>query len=1062
MNLKSNKKNRMFTFGFAFLFLTLGSTQVWADANADNSASVQAVQQQSVAKGRVVDANGEPLVGVSVFEEGSTSNGTITDADGNFTLSVPRNASIVVSYVGFETQSLRATGNMNVVLQEESNELNEVIVVGYGTQKKADLSGSVVAVNVEQLAASRPISNIGTAMAGQVAGLTVLQSGNNIPGAENPKMLIRGTGTMNEAGPLVIIDGVEGYLNDVDASDIEQVTVLKDAASAAIYGSRAANGVILVTTKSGKKGQMKIGYNGYVTFQSARVGNMKPVSDFAKHMEYMNEAYANNGEAAPYSQDLINEWRNNPNDPLGHPNTDWVKEIFGTGVGTKHSVYMQGGTEKVDFYGSFGFNNNPGVVENTGYKKYTALANIVAHVNKYLDMGMNFSGYYGTADMGGMRGEDGSFNTGWSHATSPATIFRYNDMYGGIQDPTAIGGTNNILANLNGTRGNNISRNGRGRFFVTVKPLEGLDITGTLVYDYFDRNYRGIPVLHDQYNFAPVAKGGEPILIAPATSLNPITQNNYRNQRNYTDVVAHYNKRFVEDKLGFGLMLGASQEMYTTENEQITREGLSDLSLSVLSAASGTITKLTGGKSTWSMRSYFGRLNLDWDNKYYFQASLRGDGSSRFLEKNRWGWFPSFSAAWRISEEAFMKDNGIFDNLKLRVGYGSLGNNAIGNYAAFSNFGIKNTVIGDVVQQGLYASSPANPRLTWEKTKTFTVGLDFATLGQRLTGSIEYYNKKTDGILLWVELPNAGGDWSGMSTNAAEVSNKGVELNLGWNDKIGDFRYGINLNYSHNKNNIDKFRGTDIAGQSMSGNVLTWEGHELGSYYMYRAKLIETDADLNKLQAMLDANPKAFDGVNPQYITTVDGKKVLNRDAALGDIMIEDVNGDGVLTTEDRDIVGHTTPNGILGINLNAGWKGIDFSVTMDGAFGHSGEMNADYYNNSFILVHQINEYVAENAWRKGVTGALYPRLTSKGLFANNIANTIWLKSRSFWKIRNIQLGYTLPKQITRKAYIEKLRFFASLENFFTFTGWKGLDPETAGMNYPVLKQALIGVNVEF
>jgi len=409
-----------------------------------------------------------------------------------------------------------------------------------------------------------------------------------------------------------------------------------------------------------------------------------------------------------------------------------------------------------------------------------------------------------------------------------------------------------------------------------------------LVYDYFDRNYRGIPVLHDQYNFAPVAQGKDPELVAPATSLNPITQNNYRNQRNYTDVVAHYNKRFVDEKLGFGLMLGASQEMYTTENEQITRQGLSDLSLSVLSAASGTITNLTGGKSTWSMRSYFGRLNLDWDNKYYFQASLRGDGSSRFLKDNRWGWFPSFSAAWRISEEAFMKDNGIFDNLKLRVGYGSLGNNAVGNYAAYSAYSVKNAVIGDAVAQGLYQSSPFNPYLTWEKTKTFTVGLDFATLGQRLTGSIEYYNKKTDGILLWVELPNAGGDWTGVTRNAAEVSNKGVELSLGWNDKIGDFRYGISLNYSHNKNNVDKFRGTEIAGQSMSGNVLTWEGHELGSYYMYRAKLIQTDADLNQLQAMLDANPKAFDGVNPQYIKTVNNQKVLDRNAALGDIMIED------------------------------------------------------------------------------------------------------------------------------------------------------------------------------
>ncbi|MBQ6186315.1 MAG: TonB-dependent receptor [Prevotella sp.] len=1061
MNLKSNKKNRMFTFGFAFLFLTLGSTQVWADANADNSASVQAVQQQSVAKGRVVDANGEPLVGVSVFEEGSTSNGTITDADGNFTLSVPRNASITVSYVGFETQSLRATGNMSIVLQEESNELNEVIVVGYGTQKKVAVSGSIVQVNVAELAASRPVTNVGTALAGQVAGMKVIQSG-NVPGAESQNITIRGTGTISNAAPLVIVDGVEGYFTDVDASDIETVTVLKDAASAAIYGSRAANGVILIQTKKGKSGQVRIGYNGYVSFESANTSPMKPVSNFAEYMKYMNEAYVNNNQEAVYDQRFIDEWNNNPNDPLGHPNTDWVKEIFGTGIGHNHSVYMQGGTEKVDFYGSVGYNKNEGVVENAGYEKYHALANITAHVNKYLDMGMNFKGWYGQADMGGMRGEDGSFGTGWSYATTPAQIFRYNGMFGGSQDPTSIGGANNPIQSQYSTRGNNISRNGNAKFFVKVMPFKGFEVETNLIYDYFDRNYKAIPVFHEQWNFANMT------IVSPAGGTSYITQNNYRNQRNYYDVIARYNNRFLEDRLGVGAMVGGSQEMYTTENEKISRKDLTDISLSVLSAANGDISTLTGGKSTWSMRSYFARLSFDWENKYYLEGSLRGDGSSRFLKDNRWGWFPSFSAAWRISEEAFLKEKGIFDDLKLRVGYGSLGNNAVSNYAAYSLYSQTGAIMNGEYLSGLYASSAANPLLTWEKTKTFNVALDFALLNQRLSGFIEYYIKKTTGALYWVTLPGAGGDWNGQTTNLADVSNKGIELNLKWNDHIGDFRYGIALNYSHNKNNVDKFRGTGVSDMDLSNNIALWEGHEIGSYYMYKSRIIRNDADIAEIQALLDRGAAAaepynpYQGLNLPYVQ--DGKVI--KEKALGDVMFLDLDGDGKIDADkDRTIVGCNTPSDILGINLTAGWKGIDLAIYMDGAFGHKGYFGGDsnaYLSNCITLYHQIWKYMAENAWRVGNENSVYPKLNQGTLLANSVGNDVWLKNRSFWKIRNIQLGYTLPKSITRKAYIEKLRFFASLENFFTFTSWKGLDPESGTLDYPVMRQALIGVNVEF
>ena len=1029
------------------------------------SEGVASTQQNHVVRGTVIDENGDPMIGVNVTIDG-TSRGTITDVDGRFTLEVGRGQTLTFSYIGYRDYSVRLAGetSLDVTMKPSTETLDEVVVVGYGTQKKSALSGSVVSVNVADLAASRPVTNIGNALAGQVAGMTVI-SNSNVPGAESQSITIRGTGTMNNAAPLVIIDGVEGYLNDVDASDIESVTVLKDAASAAIYGSRAANGVILVTTKKGKAGQVRIGYNGYVAFQSANTKPMQPVSSFADHMRYMNEAYVNNNAAAPYDQMFIDEWNKNTNDPIGHPNTNWVDEIFGTGINHNHSVYMQGGTEKVDFYGSVGYSNNEGVVENAGYEKYHVLANITAHVSKYLDMGMSFKAYHGSAEMGGMRTEDGNFDTGWSYATTPAQIFRYQGKFGGSQDPTSIGGANNPLQSLNSTRGNNVSRNGNGNFFITVKPFDGFDIKGSLVYDYFDRNYKAIPVFHEQWNFANMT------VVSPATGQTSITQNNYRNQRNYTDVVAHYNKRFLEERLGVAAMAGASQETYTSENEKISRKDLTDPSLSVLSAASGDIS-LTGGKSTWAMRSYFGRLSLDWENKYYLEGSFRGDGSSRFLKGNRWGWFPSFSAAWRISEEEFMKDNGIFDNLKLRVGYGSLGNNAVGNYAGYSLYSQVGAVMNGQWVSGLYSSSAINPYLTWEKTKTFNVALDFSLLNQRLSGYIEYYYKKTDGILTWVTLPGAGGDWSGVTKNAAEVSNKGIELNLNWNDRIGDFRYGIALNYNHNKNNIDKFRGTAVSDMDLNNNIATWEGHELGSYYMYKARIIRNQNDINEIQKMLDANSNAYQGLSVPYIEDVkdaSGKtigKAVNAQKALGDVMFIDQNGDGkIVADDDRTIVGRNTPTDILGINLTAGWKGFDLAVYMDGAFGYKGYFGGGsnaYLSNSITMYHQIWKHMAENAWRTGNESALYPKLNQGSLLANNTANDIWLKSRSFWKIRNIQLGYTLPKSVSHKFYVEKLRFFGSLENFFTFTGWKGLDPESGTLSYPVMRQALIGVNIEF
>ncbi len=511
------------------------------------------------------------------------------------------------------------------------------------------------------------------------------------------------------------------------------------------------------------------------------------------------------------------------------------------------------------------------------------------------------------------------------------------------------------------------------------------------------------------------------------------------------DIVANYSHRFLEDRLGFGIMAGASQERYTEEKETTERKDLIDSSLSVMDAANGELSA-SGSKQVWAMRSYFGRINLDWENKYLAEFNLRSDGSSRFLQGNRYGWFPSGSVAWRISEEEFMKEYDWLDNLKIRASYGSLGNNSVGNYASRSTYSNATYVINGLAQTGWKIANLANPLLTWEKTNVTDIGLDFNVLNNRLSGTFDYFNKKTDGILIQLPIPSVHGTAKAATTNAAEVSNKGIELTLGWNDRIGDFSYGITMNYTHIKNTIDKFQGEDY---SLDGYKYIKEGGSIGDMYMYETdRIIQSDADLKLVDDMIAANPKAFEA--------------LGRVPTKGDVLFKDLDHNGVIDTEDRTVAGNTNPTDYLGLNLYVAYKGIDLSISMDGAFGYQGYINENYFSTSVSKDHQLSKYVVENAWREGVTNAKYPRLSSQGIIATDNNNTTWMQNRDFWKIRNIQLGYTFPKLLTQKIFVQKLRVYGSLENFFTITGWKGIDPETDNLVYPTMRQAVVGINVEF
>ncbi len=1025
-------------------------------------------QAKKTVTGTVNDTFG-PITGANVVEKGTT-NGTITDMNGSFKLDVSPNAVLVITFIGYTEQQIPVQNrtSFTIQLKEDSQALDEVVVVGYGTQKKVNLTGSVSSINVSELTESRPITNVSQALAGMAAGVQVASSSNQ-PGNDNADIKVRGQGTLNTSSPLIIIDGVESNINSVNPQDIESMSVLKDAASASIYGSRAANGVILITTKQGKAGSLKLEYNGYVSFQSIRK-TLTPVSNYADYMELVNEGYNNSNLLPKFSQTSIDTWRNDAGkNPLLYPNTDWIDETFQPSTANNHVVSMNGGSEKIRFYASFGYSDNPGVVENAGYKKYNGRVNVEANIKPWLKLGAQVSGYVAdmgpsakyTNDKGVTTVLDDLFT--YASATTPGMVFRAPDgRYGVPNNPEDDGqcSVNNPLARLNRVEGNFRRNNLRSRFVGTLTPFKGFTATASYSYEMTDEMRETKPVFLDQWNFQTETIG--------YTNAGKTNVYNYdgKVERYFGDIVLRYNNKFVNNRLDFNIMVGASQELYREKNFDARKYDLIDLGLSSINAATGDATA-SGKSSEWAMRSFFGRLNLGWDDKYLVEFNLRSDGSSRFLSNNRWGYFPSGSAAWRIDQEEFMEgivSKGL-SNLKLRVSYGELGNNAVGNYDALSLYANKDKdgkilsyVLNNGLAMGLAQAAIANPDLTWESTKVADVGIDFGVLNNRLTGTIDYFNKKTTDILINLPAPDVHGITSIPKVNSATVTNQGVEMTLGWQDKINDFSYSINGNFTYVKNIVNKFKGTDEGGKSIDGANLIWEGHSINSQYLLRVdRIIQTDEDLALVQQMIDNAPVGTDGkkVNPFAAFGTPQK---------GDLLYKDVNNDGIIDNTDKEIVSDgPNPKYLFGLNLAASWKGIDLSVLLQGSAGAKVYWQNAVCNTPTVRYgYQISKEVADGRWYEGRTDATYPRLLEYSSKLNTQQSDFYLQNMNYLKIRNIQLGYTLPKVWMDKIQLERIRIYGSLENFFTFTKYKGFDPEVNGLKYPSMKQAVIGLNVTF
>ncbi len=1010
-------------------------------------------QQQKTVSGKVTDSSGQPLPGVSVAVKGTTK-GVITDADGKYTLAnVPVSASLLFSFVGMRSQEVKVEGktNIDIALVDETIGIEEVVAVGYGTQKKVNMTGAVSSVKVDALN-NRPVTNATNALAGLAPGLTVSNIGGNTPGYESQTIRIRGQGTLNDANPLVVIDGVVGSsISDINPQDIENISILKDAASSAIYGSRAANGVILITTKKGSDGTAKITYNGNLSFETV-AKRLNLVTDYADFMEIQNAGLVANGQAKRFSQGKIDEWRNDAGkNPTVYPNTDWQDHIYrNPSVVQNHTISAIGGSKTSRYNLSLGYINDPGMIYHTNYKRYQLRTNVEADIKPWLTVGTNIFGYLDENDPSAENAAAGG-DVIWGYGafgTVPGmTLYdSKTGFYGGTQNPEEEN-----VSNANPYRRMWFyksefpvkTRRTVAKIYGRIKPIKGLTIEGSYSYNYWVRNVEQHLCDRNLYRFTLDG----PVLLREGVVRTYIRKYNYRNTFRSSDVTARY--EFKIDKLDASAMVGASQEYNKYENEYFRRYDLIDPSLTAIDAGA-TNGPVGGNYNEWAMRSYFGRINLAWDNKYMLETNFRADGSSKFAPDQRWGYFPSVSVGWRISEEGFMQNyKNWLSSLKLRGSYGSLGNNSTSTYYMYQSlYSANNYILNNTIAGGLAQTVLSNANLTWESTYMTNIGVDYGFFNNRLTGSFEWFTKNTKGILISLPVPLEHGTATVPNQNAGEVNNHGFDFEINWTGKINKVAYSAGFNMGYVRNEVTKFRG-DVS--SINGVYKLQEGKPINQLYVLKVdRIVRDQSDLAYVQSLVDKNPNYF----ATYQRPV-----------LGDFLYADANGDGNLNAADRVEIGHgDRPTFTYGANLGLTWKNFNFSVLLQGV----GKYQVYYNNQAFrfvtVMGQSLIKDITDNAWTpENPYNSKYPILRNNANSKNNIESDAFVHNAAYLRCKNIQLGYTLPKHISQKLFTDALKVYTSIDNLFTITNFPGLDPEVAAtVGYPSTRRFSLGLNVSF
>jgi len=1048
--IKTREMNCLKIAGASLLLLCISPQFAVADGFKQDAVTI--MQQQNLkVSGVVTDEAGEPLIGVSVLVKGTTL-GNITDLNGRFSLDVPEGSILEISYIGYKTQSIKAQREpMNIVLKEDAQKLDEVVVVGFGTQKKVNLTGSVSAVTGDDIS-KRPVANAAILLQGQIPGLRVNQ-GLGQPGGEGTSFRIRGQGTFSSAGsdPLILINGVPGSMTNLDPSVIESVSVLKDAASAAIYGARAANGVILVTTKQGAVGdKVHISYHGNVGLHTP-TKLYDRVTNSVEYMELANLAWKNSGTGKQYTQDQINLYRNNVGDPQ-YPNFDWQDYMFRTAVVQTHNLSMAGSTEKTTYNVALNFVDQPGTMRGFKYRKYNATIDLTARITNFIKVGTYANLMYGETEQP-RQGQNDAFlstlsqaltympwlpddGTGIRRWTSSAYSFEsHNKNMPAIIGDDAMKRDNNFDINaqlwleINLAKGLTWYTKGAAR----LQSNKSKDWRGSTTYTY---DY------HTGERSSELDKGGLGLSVGDG-------------RRFYTNLYSYlkYDLSLVDNAHNFSLMVGYNQESEKYETLNAYRKDFA-FDLPVLNAGGTADWSNSGGEEEWAIQSLFGRFNYDFKERYLFEANMRYDGTSRISDENRWGVFPSFSVAWRATEEEFIKKLNLnwLNNFKLRGSWGQLGNQNIGLYpyqamiSGVDDYPFTKTSDGVII--GYQQTAYANRNIKWETTTITDIGFDLQVF-DGLSVTFDWYKKTTDDILRSSQVSSLLG-LSAPTVNNGSVENKGIEVALNYANMVKGgtfrgFRYNAGVYFDRSRNKLTEFGAEEIGSYSIKREGLPYD-----EYYMLECIGVFAD------QAEINASPKQF-----------------NDNTQPGDLKYKDISGpdgkpDGVIDNYDRRTFSGRFPGFEYGINASATWKGFDLSLIGQGVADKK-YYTTDWGVQPFMQGSSPNKDYIKHMWtEENPYGAKHPKLywQDMGGGKNTRPNSYYLKDASFFRLKNLTLGYTLPRVWTEKANISKVRIYFSGDNLLTLTPYKGLDPERNGDGrdaiYPQNRIYSFGLNVEF
>ena len=975
--------------------------------------SLTVFAQQITVSGTVTDSKNEVLPGATVMVKG-TNSGTATDIDGNFVLNVDKGATLTVSYTGYRTSEVKARESLKIVLQENDQVLNEVLVVGYGSVKRKDVTTAVSSVSTDDID-RRPLVNLGSAIQGRAAGVSVMQP-NGQPGADL-NIRVRGTSSFNLSNdPLYVVDGVPvDNIKFLSPNDVADIQILKDASSAAIYGSRAANGVVLITTKTGTKGDAKITFNGQFT-----------LNQVAKKIDVLN---------ADQYWDLMDEVGvgvEKPKTGYVDYNTDWFDETYQLGKSQNYQLSISDGTDRVKYYVSAGYQDDKGILNTSYFKRYNFRANVDSKVRSWLDVSANVS--YADYSQNGA----GEMGTGANRGGTVLSVIN-TPTYAPIWDPDKPNqyynnfyGINNLTSPLeNLARGkNNKSKEGR------------LLASGSLLFTFIPELTLKSTFTIDRRNSLNTG-----FLDPETTSYGRNQYGEGRDERAMNTVLTFDNvltyKKTFKQAHNFEAMAGTSWTKSDYRRSHIEASHFRNGDIQTLNAANkiswtGTWTDA----SQWGLMSYFARVSYNWKSRYLITGNVRVDGSSRLHPDLRWGVFPSFSGAWRISSEEFMEGaSSWLDDLKVRVGWGQTGNQSgLNDYAYLMRYNINRVEWWKEGQENAVPSiTPANNRtndLTWETTTQTNVGVDFSAFRNRLVINLDWYYKKTKDLLMTVNLPAGASFATTMQRNAGEISNKGVELNIqSLNFTGGEFEWSTNFNISANKNKleklslVEKYPSTPV-GDYITGNVVLNEpGHPLGSFYGYIS-----------------------DGVDPET----------------GELMYRDLNHDGRVSSSDRTFIGDPNPKFTFGLTNTFSWKGFTLDILLQGSYGN------DIYNASRIETEGMYSGRNQSArvldrWR--IPGQITD-VPKAGFDAQH--STYFVEDGSYLRLKNVSLSYDIRAPFLDKWGVSKLQPYVSFQNLATWTSYMGQDPEVnqyggdgyrQGIDwgtYPHCRSYVFGLNIEF